>query len=129
MKNIILFELTQYDKDPNYMGDFPLLKELACNPYGYYEVFAHGISKKYKTLESAIKFLNITFEQLNLNSDRFQDITADLIIDCNENSNIAGAEFWRKQYKSFTKKHGEASDIDIESIKISFDDEFWKELV
>lgn len=101
MKNIILYQLTQYDKDPNYMGDYPLLKELACNPNGYYEVFAYNICKTFKTLKGAINFLNISFDKLNLSVERFEDITTDLIINCIDNENNKAADFWRKQYKSF----------------------------
>lgn len=103
MNNIVIYELNQYQKDSNYMGDFPLLKELALSPNGYYEAFAYGISKQYKNIKNALKFLNIDFDKINKSIEYFEDVTVDLIVNAIDNNNNSVANYWRKQYKQIKK--------------------------
>ena len=65
MNNLTLFEVSEYDKNPNYMGDYPVLKQLEFDVNAKkYNCFSYGQTRIYKKLDNALRFLDITLDTI-----------------------------------------------------------------
>ena len=70
MNNLTLFEVSEYNKNPNYMGDYPILKQLEFNVNTKkYDIYSYGKTRSYKKLDNALRFLNITLADIKENDN------------------------------------------------------------